>query len=454
MEELIISVSGLRGIVGRILDCTVAMKFATAFATKLEPGPVVVTRDGRTTGTMLANAICAALNGVGRNVLFGDVAATPTTGILVRQHGAAGGIQISASHNPPEYNGIKLFGSDGRVISASLGEVVKTAFFTNHIDWVEHFDVGQREDLRDTITNHLAKVLSTINVQAIRDREFKVLLNSNHGAGSVLAKALFDELNVTANLIGGTPDGLFENLPEPTEANLRDFAELAKCGDYHVAFAQDPDADRLAVIDERGRYVGEEMTLAIVLKHALERRRGPVVINCATSRMSMDIARSFQVDCHLSPVGEANVCDKMLEVDAVYGGEGNGGPIDPYVGYVRDSFVGIAQILDRMAATNKKISQLIEELPSYAIYKTTCEVPRERISEALDRIEQKFDDAVPSRMDGLRLDWEGHWVLIRASNTEPIVRIIAEANTRDQAEKLADEVQSVVLGLTCSRSHH
>ncbi len=447
MEQPIISVSGLRGVIGRSLTCSLAMRYATAFASKIDQGPIVVTRDGRTTGKMLANAICAALNEVGRKVLYGDVAATPTTGILVREHGAAGGIQISASHNPPEYNGIKLFSASGRVVSADQGERVKSTYHTHdshHSHRVEHFKVGELDCLSDTTSMHLAKVLSTINVRAVRDREFRVLLNCNHGAGSVMARALFEELNVRAQLVGGVPDGLFDSPPEPTAANLQDFSTMATTGRFDVCFAQDPDADRLAIIDEQGGYPGEEMTLAIVLKHALERNPGPVVINCATSRMAIDIAHFYRCPCYLSAVGEANVCDMMIEVNAVYGGEGNGGPIDPRVGFVRDSFVGMAQILDRMAFTRKSISELVEEMPEYAIQKSVVQLDPSKIPRALDALQSQFPNAVANRMDGLRLDWEDQWLLVRASNTEPIVRIIAESGDKTRASELCQMAQQLI----------
>ncbi len=440
----IISVSGLRGIVGHSLDPVLASRYVAAFVSKLDAGPVVVTRDGRTTGPMLASAICAALAAVGREVMFGDVAATPTTGVLVRENNAAGGVQISASHNPPEYNGIKLFGSDGRVISADLGEAVRAAYNSQDPVWVDHFKVGRINGIQDTLNAHLAKVLKTVDVEAIRNRQFRVLLNANHGAGSLLAARLFAELNVQSKFVGGTPDGLFTNPPEPTEVNLAEFCGLVGQGEYDVAFAQDPDADRLAVMDETGNYIGEEMTLAITLDHALRTRKGPVVINCATSRMSVDIAANHQCECILSAVGEANVCDQMIQSQAVYGGEGNGGPIDPMVGYVRDSFVGMAQVLDRLAAENRSVSEIVAGLPSYSIVKTVVNLDRDKIHSALDAIESRFSDARPSRLDGLRLDWDDRWVLIRASNTEPIVRVISEANSRESANALCEQARAVI----------
>jgi phosphomannomutase len=279
-------------------------------------------------------------------------------------------------------------------------------------------------------------VLQTVDVDRIRQCKFKVVLDSNHGAGVVLGRELLEHLNCDWRIFGETPDGNYEHEPEPTAENLRVTLDRLAPLTVDVAFCQDPDADRLAIIDETHRYIGEEYTLAITLDHALRRLHGPVVVNCSTSRMSADIARRHGVEFTLSAVGEANVSQAMIETKAVYGGEGNGGPIDPRVGYVRDSFVAIAQILDAMAITNQTISQLVANIPRYEIYKTKINVDRSGVTEMLDRLEKQFPNAAVSRLDGLRLDWPGQWLLVRPSNTEPIVRAIAEAKTLEAAKQL------------------
>lgn len=439
MNEPIISVSGLRGIIGQSLDPILVIKYSTAFASLLKSdGPIVVTRDGRSTGTMLAQAICSGLTAMGRDVLYGDVAATPTTGILVREHNAAAGIQISASHNPAPYNGIKLFESSGRVIPAEAGEQVIQAFRNYSFPAVPHDQIGRMVNLEDTTNSHLAAVLSTVDVELIRSKNFRVVLDSHHGAGSILGRRLLESLGCDLECLGDTPDGLFTRLPEPTEVNLQETIRMAAGFGADAVFCQDPDADRLALIDEGGRYIGEEYTLAIALNHALKTRQGPVVINCSSSRMSADICQSHKCELHLSAVGEANVTNKMKELGAVYGGEGNGGPIDPRVGYVRDSFVAMAQVLDAMAITGKSISELSAEMPRYEICKTKIEINREKIPALYQALEQLFPDAIPSTMDGLRLDWPDKWILVRPSNTEPIVRAIAEASSMTEAEALCE----------------
>ena len=236
--------------------------------------------------------------------------------------------------------------------------------------------------------------------------------------------------------MGSEPSGRFLHPPEPTAENLAGVRQQVVDCKAAVGFCQDPDADRLAIIDENGRYIGEEYTLAICLDHVLRERPGPIVTNCATSRMAADLAAKYGVPFYRSAVGEANVVDKMLEVGAVFGGEGNGGPIDPRVGQVRDSFVGMALVLAAMASRGKMVSELANELPRYEIVKRTVSLPAEKLPAAFDAAQRQFADAKPDRLDGLRLDWPDRWLIVRGSNTEPIVRIIAEAPTAATAETL------------------
>jgi phosphomannomutase len=377
-------------------------------------------------------------------VLDGDVAATPTTGVLVREHQAAGGIQISASHNPPEYNGLKLLSAAGQVISADDGRAVLRRYHAGDVAWSAYDSVGECRYVEDTISQHCSLVLATVDVERIRRRRFRVLLDSNHGAGSLLGRRLLSELGCEATLIGDEPDGQFAHPAEPIEQNLGDICVKVREMRFDIGFCQDPDADRLAVIDEQGRFIGEEYTLALCLDHVLRSQPGPIVTNCSSSRMSLDLARKYRVPYSWSPVGEANVVGTMLAKNAVFGGEGNGGPIDPRVGYIRDSFVGIALILDAMAARDMKVSELADELPRYEIYKTKFKLASNSTPAVFDSLEGCFAGAKSDRLDGLRLDWPDQWLLVRASNTEPIVRVIAEAKTRKEAERLCDEAGKVI----------
>jgi phosphomannomutase len=457
-QELIISVSGLRGVVGTTLTAEVARRYAAAFASTLAGGPVVVTRDGRANGVELVEPVAAGLGQHGtRRVLDGGIAATPTTGILVRQNGCAGGVQISASHNPVEYNGLKLFSAEGRVVPAEFGQRVLERFSSSSgvrplrgaRDPARPHSKSNIQHLSDTTTSHLSAIERIVDVERIRATRFRVLLDANHGSGSVLGRPLLERLGCDVILVGGKPDGQFAHLPEPTAENLVGVLEEVIRARADVGFCQDPDADRLAVIDERGRYLGEEYTLAICTDHVLRRTPGPVVTNCSTSRMTEDLAQKYGVPFFRSAVGEANVVDEMLRRDAVLGGEGNGGVIDPRVGLVRDSFVGMALVLDAMAARDLSVSALADKLPRYAIWKTKTVLSKDAVPTALDALENHFSDATSDRLDGLRLDWHhadgsSSWLLVRGSNTEPIVRIIAEAPTERDAQRLCDEAAVIL----------
>jgi phosphomannomutase len=447
VSEPIISVSGLRGIVGDSLTPLVAARYVAAFAGTLGAGPVIVCRDGRASGPMLAQIVCGTLAACGRRVLYADVAATPTLGVMVRAHMAAGGVQISASHNPPAYNGLKLFNADGRVLPATAGQPVLAAYRSSDIRFVPAEQVGTQQQVGDTTGQHQRLILSTIDVEAIRARKFRVQLDSNAGSGSLFGQRLLGELGCELTLLGGRPTGQFEHPPEPTAENLAGVCSKVVEARADVGFCQDPDADRLAIIDERGRYIGEEYTLALCLDHVLRLQKGPVVTNCATSRMAEDLAAKYGVPFHRAAVGEANVVDKMLATGAVFGGEGSGGPIDPRVGLVRDSFVGMALVLAAMAERKKKVSELADELPRYEIVKRTVTLPPDKLPAALDAVQSHFAEARADRLDGLRLDWPKRWLIVRGSNTEPIVRIIAEAQTTAVADELAAAAAEVIAQL-------
>jgi phosphomannomutase len=401
---------------------------------------------------MLAAAITSGLKAVGREVINAGIAATPTTGVLVRQMEAAGGLQISASHNPAGYNGIKLFSSAGRVIPAAAGQKVLDRYRSGTIAWTSYDRLGTARSPDDDGQRHLDLVLARVDAERIRRRGFRVVLDANHGAGSILGRRLLAELGCEFTILGGEPDGQFDHPPEPTADNLASVLSRVPIARADVGFCQDPDADRLAIIDEQGRYLGEECTLALAVDHVLRSRAsgryrvGPIVTNCSTSRMSEDLARQYGVPFFRSAVGEANVVDAMLAHGAVLGGEGNGGVIDPAVILVRDSFVGMALVLDAMAESELPLSRLADELPRYEIVKTKITIDSERVAAGLDALQRHFADATADRLDGLRLDWPDKWLLVRPSNTEPIVRAIAEARTEQEATRLCDAAAAVLAG--------
>lgn len=445
--QLIVSVSGIRGIIGAGLSPANAIEFAQALGTYLKSGRIVLSRDSRPSGAMLRSAVIAGLQSCGCEIHDIGVAPTPTCGLAVRHLNAAGAIQISASHNPAPWNGLKLFGSDGAVLSANKGQEIKQLFDAKSFALVGHDKLGQVHDCPDANNWHRERVLQLVDVPRIASRGFRVFLDANGGAGGPLGKALLDSLQAEHILHGGHPDGNFTHPPEPLAENLTAILPLVPQYQANVGFVLDPDADRLAIIDETGHYIGEELTLALAVMCRLRQQRGPIVINMSSSRVTEDIAKHHGVPCHRAAVGEANVVDKMRAVDAVMGGEGNGGVIDPRVGWVRDPYIGMGLILQLLADTGKKLSEIVAELPSYTIVKDKYELPREVLANVNAALEKRWPDAAPNRLDGLRLDWHDRWVHVRPSNTEPVVRVIAEAPQAGEAQTLCKEVGTLLQSL-------
>ena len=444
MSEPIISVSGLRGIVGQQLTPAVVMRYVAAFCTNLPQGKFVIGRDGRMSGSMYSKVAASTLMGHGMEVVDAEVIATPSLGVLVREIGAVGGLQISASHNPPAYNGLKLFNHEGRVIPADAGKKVLSAYQQSLSQWTEIGRIGTYSQSTDSHGPHLAAVIKTIDIARIRTRGFRVLLDSNHGAGALLGRRLLEELGCHVTILGEEPNGLFAHPPEPTPENLQSVTLAVVDGGFDIGFCQDPDADRLAVIDELGQYIGEEFTAVLCTMYRLENTPGPIVTNCASSSLTEYLAKKFQVGFARSPVGEANVVDAMKRTHAVYGGEGSGGPIDPRVGFVRDSFVGMAQILDLMAKRGASISSIVCELPTMVMIKDKLNIAPENVKAAFSKIEMKMRAPAVERQDGLRLDWPDRWIILRSSNTEPLVRLIAEAPTKTEAVSLIEQAKQAI----------
>lgn len=442
--ELIVSVSGIRGIVGDSLTAEAALAFASALGTHLGGGRVLLSRDGRPSGSLLRHAIIAGLLETGCEVHDLSVAPTPTVGLAVKQLEARGAIQITASHNPAEWNGLKLFGGDGRILSASKGRLVKERYLQREFRRVPWTDLGTLTECRKAEDWHRDAVMRHIDVVRIRAAGLSTFLDANGGAGGPLGSDLLKALRTDPICHGCHADGDFAHTPEPTAENLRTIAPLVAQQGASIGFALDPDSDRLALIDERGHYIGEELTLALAVQYRLSQERGPVVINMSTSRLVEDIAARFGCVCHRSAVGEAHVVDRMLQVGAIIGGEGNGGVIDPRIGLVRDPFIGMGLILNYLAESGKSLSALVAELPSYHIAKDKVTVAPESLPEVFRALESRWPDVKVNREDGLRLDWEDHWVHIRPSNTEPIVRVIAEARREEDALALCREVGALL----------
>lgn len=442
----ILSISGLRGTIGDAdgLDPVFAMEFAAAVGTLAGGGTFVVSRDGRSTGTMLKSAVVAGLTSVGCDVVDADIATTPTCGVLITELKAAGGLQITASHNPIEWNGLKPFTAGGSVFDAETGKKLLTILESKKFAYRKHDGIGKVTTLDDPLQAHLARVFKLVDVDAIKAKNFRVVLDCNHGSGGLAGPRLLEALGCEVIVLGGTPDGKFEHIPEPLAENLTELAAKVKVLRANVGFAQDPDADRLAIVDETGSYIGEELTLALAVDHVLPTRKGTVVVNGSTSRVTADLAAKYGSQFFRSAVGEANVVSMMKEKHSTIGGEGNGGVIEPQVGYVRDSLVAMAYILDGLAKRGGTLSKWVSELPTYTIVKKKVTCPASFVAPACEALSKTYSDATATTGDGLRLDWPNKWVQIRASNTEPIVRVIAEAATEAEANTLADGAMEVV----------
>ena len=436
--DLIVSVSGIRGLVGKGLTPQAATSFAAALGTFLGSGRVVVSRDSRPSGDMLRHAVIAGLLSSGCSVVDIGIAPTPTCGIAVRHLNASGCIQITASHNPAPWNGLKMFGSDGAVLTADKGAEVRAIFETGSAKSVGWDGIGTVSVPPDVQELHAQMVCDQISVATIQTGGFRVLIDGNGGAGGPLALLLMQALGCEAIDHACSTDGQFVHEAEPIPAHLVHVGPLVVRSGAAVGFVLDPDADRLALIDELGNCLSEELTLALAVKQRLGQKRGPVVINMSTSRVVEDIAQQYGCACIRTPVGEANVVAGMRSIDAVIGGEGNGGVIDPRVGWIRDPYIGMATILQLMAESGRTLSELVAALPTYAMLKTKYTVAREKLGSALSSLQQKCPDASVNRLDGLRLDWKDRWLHVRASNTEPIVRVIAEAPTMEEAQHLCD----------------
>jgi len=443
-STLIVSVSGIRGIVGQGLTVEAATAFAASLASHTKGGLIVLSRDGRPSGDVLRHAVLAGLLASGCPVADLGIVPTPTCGLAVRRLRAAGAIQVTASHNPAQWNGLKLFGPDGSVLTAAEGRQVQALFDTGTRHQANWNELGHVTQILDADAWHRDLILELVDVSRIRERRFRTFLDANGFAGGPAGGRLLEALGCSPVCHACEANGFFEHEPEPTAENLRSVAPLVSASGCDIGFALDPDADRLALIDETGRYIGEELTLALAVQFRLQQVRGPVVINMSTSRVVEDIVRTSGCPCERSAVGEAHVAEKMRALGAVIGGEGNGGVIDPRVGYVRDPFIAIGMVLNLMADSGRTLSEWVNQLPAYHIVKDKQQVAPERLPSLFAALLARWPEAKVNRLDGLRLDWDDRWVHVRPSNTEPIVRVIAEAPRAEDAQSLCHEVGALL----------
>jgi len=439
---LMVSVSGIRGRVGEALTPEVVARFAAGFGAWSVQRPksdrrIVVGRDSRVSGPMFHRAAVAALQSVGCTVIDIGLTTTPTCQLAVEDHHAAGGLMISASHNPIEWNALKFIGSSGLFLEAQEGAEMR-ALVDRGIPRATWDHLGQVTLDEHAVERHLERVLSIpyLDVRGIRARRFKVALDCVRGAGKVIMPALLERLGCEVTAINLEPDGRFPRPPEPVAENLGELERLVLESGAAVGFAVDPDVDRLALVSEKGQAVGEDYTLALAARLVLRHRRGRVVTNLSTSRVVDDAARAEGADVVRAPVGEVNVAIRMRDEGAPIGGEGNGGVILREVHLGRDAPVGAALTLQLMHEENRSLSSIVGDLPRYVIVKDKLDRPSTSLDSVYATLRQTFSDATVDVQDGLRLAWSDRWLHVRPSGTEPIVRVIAEAPTEREANEL------------------
>lgn len=440
-EGLMVSVSGVRGRVGEALTPEVMATFAAGFgAWALARGSsrtVVVGRDSRVSGPMFHRVVLSALQSVGCHVVDIGMAPTPTVQLAVEDAHAAGGLAITASHNPVEWNALKFIGPSGLFLEAAEGTEMRAAMEAGiaRATWDR---LGEIETDGGAVARHIERVLSIpfIDVEGIRRRQFHVALDCVRGAGGTIMPALLERLGCRVTAINLEADGRFPRPPEPVAENLGELERLVRGSGAVVGLAVDPDVDRLALVADNGRAIGEDYTLALAAREVLRHRSGPVVVNLSTSLIVDDMAAEAGAPVIRAPVGEVNVAARMRREKSPIGGEGNGGVILSELHLGRDAPVGAALLLQMLHEDGRSLSEIVGDYPQYVIVKDKLDRPRASLEIVYEALRTTFPDATPDVQDGLRLAWEDRWVHIRPSGTEPIVRVIAEARTAADARDL------------------
>ena len=438
------SISGIRGIVGESLTPDVIVKYVSAYSQMMPAGPILLGRDSRPSGDVLCNFVAYLLNCLGREVIEIGIVPTPTVLFCVKEKGYAGGIVITASHNPIEWNALKLVNSKGKFLSpaefAKLSELVEQEKF----DYAVWDKLGKSEENHDMAELHLEKVLGFVDVEKIKAKNFKVVIDTVNGAGGPIGAKLLRTLGCEVIEINTETTGYFAHPPEPTPANLTQLSEKMKecCAD--VGFALDPDGDRLVLAGSNGEILSEEYTLALCADHyLLSKDKTDLVINLSSSRLCDDVAARHGVKVLRVPTGEIHVTESLEQTNAKLGGEGNGGVILPQINKCRDSLVGMALILEYLANNGKKIEDCAGEIGSYSFIKKKYQVTDIDLNKIEALLKEKFPDGKLNNSDGLRLDFDDSWVLIRKSNTEPIIRVFAEAKSESRALDLIEAVKNI-----------
>lgn len=445
---LMISVSGIRGIFGTHLTPENLVTFTAAYGTWLGGGKVVVGRDSRVTGQICEDIVCATLQSTGCDVIKVGIATTPTVAMGVLRHQASGGIILTASHNPAQWNALKLLNDKSEFLDADQGSEVLNIAEKGTFSY-QLFDAIGSITADETIQKyHIDEILKLpyIDADLIRKHGFTVAVDAVNGAASHSLPALLEELGAKVHKIHCTPNGIFPHNPEPLPEHLTEICEFVKANQCDLGIVTDPDGDRLALVDENGRLFGEEYTQVMAFDLLLSKKRGDIATNLSSSRASDDIAKKYGQVCHRSAVGEINVVKVMQEKNALIGGEGNGGVINPDLHPGRDALVGAAMALQLLAEKNQKASAYRDALPHYEMSKQKLELAALGVDadELLDKVASAFIDLKPNRIDGVKIDFDEGWVHFRKSNTEPIVRVYSEANSKEKAEELAEKVISMI----------
>lgn len=457
---LIKSISGIRGTIGGKVGDTLnpldIVKFTSAYATFIRrsghssSNKIVVGRDARISGLMVKNVVCGTLMGMGYDVVNIGLATTPTTELAVRMSGAAGGIIITASHNPRHWNALKLLNEQGEFLTKDDGNEVLKIADAEDFEYAEVDDLGSYTDDDSFNQRHIDSVLalSLVDKEAIRKAHFKVCVDSINSVGGIILPQLLKALGVEYHFLNGTANGDFAHNPEPLEKNLGGImSEVAK-GGYDLGIVVDPDVDRLAFIQEDGKMYGEEYTLVTVADYVLDHKQGPTVSNLSSTRALRDVTEKHGCKYYAAAVGEVNVTTKMKEVGAVIGGEGNGGVIYPESHYGRDALVGIALFLSSMAEKGLKASELRKTFPNYYIAKNRIDLtPDTDVDAILAKVKEQYghaDGVKVTDIDGVKLDFADRWVHLRKSNTEPIIRVYSEAHTMEEADNLGKQLMQIV----------
>jgi phosphomannomutase len=447
-DDLMVSVSGVRGRLGEGLTPEVVARFASAFGASLRESEagrrrrVILARDSRTSGPMFYRVVTAALQSVGCDVVSVGLVPTPTALLAIRHHGADGGIVVTASHNPVEWNALKFASASGMFLDADEGKRMREYLTDRPIPRARWNELGDVIEDAGAVERHLQAVLAIphLDVSALRKRRFRVALDCVNGAGSVLLPVLLERLGCEVIGLHVEPDGRFPRTPEPVAENLGDLEKLVRERRADLGMATDPDADRLSLVSNAGRAIGEDFTLALAATLVLRHEKGSVVTNLSTSRVLEDVAEAASVPLYRAPVGEINVARAMQKNRAVIGGEGNGGVILPGVHLTRDSAIAAALVLQLLLELDQDLDSIVAGHRHYTIVKDKLPRDAGELETAYRVLEERLEAPEADRQDGLRLSWpeERRWLHLRASGTEPILRIIAEAPSPESARELVD----------------